>query len=230
MKWVAPDFKLKKGILCLTFDDFRPTDYSRAYPLMVARGIKGTSYTTGSDKSWENAREMWRNGWDIECHSDTHSDMTKLTTQQIEQEMVNMNQKFMSAKIPKPKHFGYPYGFYNPTTQDAIKQHRLTQRRYRPELTEYNTYDINELELRGLQADISTVTQLNQIKELINQAESQKLILITVMHSLVDVVTGGDQCKIEYFTQLLDYALTKDIYISTISQMYNLVKYHKTIS
>jgi len=64
--------------IVFTFDDGTITDYTTAYPMMKARGVRGTSYIITSKvgnigvMSWEQIIEMYKDGWDIQCHTHTH--------------------------------------------------------------------------------------------------------------------------------------------------------------
>lgn len=70
--------------IVFTFDDGTITDYTTVYPMMKARGLRGTSYIITSKvgnsgaMSWQQIIEMYEDGWDIQCHTHTHPRLTEL--------------------------------------------------------------------------------------------------------------------------------------------------------
>src|SRR5690625_440256 len=125
----------KKPLLAVTFDDGIDTDFTRAFPYMTERGVKGTSYLitsrVGTDRrlSWDNIHEMKSGGMcDFQCHSYNHIRMTEATEQEIRQNLEDANDAFTSNGLEIPKHFAYPYGAFNDFAQNIVADYRETQR------------------------------------------------------------------------------------------------------
>jgi peptidoglycan/xylan/chitin deacetylase (PgdA/CDA1 family) len=76
-----PDQEKKNRVL-ITFDDGYKTVYDYAYPAMKELGFKGilciypAFIGSGKAMSWEQLKELIAEGWSVECHSQTHANLS----------------------------------------------------------------------------------------------------------------------------------------------------------
>ncbi len=216
----------EKPILVITFDDGRPSDYQAS---LNARGIHCTSYIkTGSTDtvdhlSWMQVKDMIKRGWDIQCHTHTHPNLTTLTEQQVRGEIENVDAAFLANGLATPIHHANPYGGTNSTVRAIIADYRITQRAGLG--GPYGFAEIDFQRIGTIAMDMQTLNCLNTVKQAIANAYAQKKILIGYLHRLVDNVTHESQCVKEYFWTMVDYALSLGINIWTIDAMYNYVSY-----
>jgi peptidoglycan/xylan/chitin deacetylase (PgdA/CDA1 family) len=110
-----------KGVptVILTFDDIRPTQYSTVFPLMQARGFRGTLYIpTGligaADRlTLAQIQEMYSAGWDaaLDGTADDTPMTGKPTVAGVVAEMESMRDYLASEGMTRgAEHFCYPNG------------------------------------------------------------------------------------------------------------------------
>ena len=142
---VLPGEKLRRGCnICFTFDDATCDFYHFVFPMLKELDLRAllavpTSYILENTKTpwekrlnfsdpftskehfctWEEIREMQESGHvQLASHTHTHPNLTKLHSQNIEQEFAQ------SAKLLKqPATLIYPYGKMTPRIQRQAKKH-----------------------------------------------------------------------------------------------------------
>ncbi|MCC7576577.1 MAG: polysaccharide deacetylase family protein, partial [Methanomethylovorans sp.] len=116
----------------LTFDDGYRSDYTVVYPELKSRNMRSTHYIIASMAgsgypgymTWAEIKAMHDDGFDMQCHSNTHPFLTEMSSDQIIQEMVAVNTAFVAQGMPAPRHTAYPYGDYNANVIATISQYR----------------------------------------------------------------------------------------------------------
>ncbi|MFY9175197.1 MAG: N-acetylmuramoyl-L-alanine amidase [Peptococcia bacterium] len=217
-------------LIAFTFDDFNPSDYLLAYPALKALGVRGTSYAhTGpiDARGWAGAREMAADGWDRQCHTVTHPDLTKLSDAQIRAELEGVNAAFVNNGLPMPQHHAYPSGHYDQRVIDIVKQYRKTGRS-----TRADTYDginrdtLSWYDLHPIGSDVQNDDEYAYWCDRINQAYSNNRIVITIHHG----VCAADEpnptrimTRENYLRRMVEYALQKGFRVVTISELYRLL-------
>jgi|SRR5690625_289274 len=235
MTWVAPDFRTRHPLHVVTLDDFRPTDYSRAYPYLRSKGVAGTSYIItdrARDTNWHNVREMYRGGWDCQCHTYSHEYLWDMTEAQLREQMQLANTVFEEERLPAPEHIAYPFGAYNALVQEIIGEYRLTQRRVPtlPPVDAVATYDSLEYDaIEAVNGDLASQQDLEATKMAIDKAAATNGIVVTMTHSLVDAITDSSQCLFSLFQAMVEYSLSRGVRVVSVAQMYNTVAFHRLI-
>lgn len=135
--------KLRKGeslpdkTIAISFDDSYATVYHAAYPLLKKRGWPFTFFvntaavsTSSLFVTWDQLREMSRNGATIANHTMHHNHLPRLknnetrsqwryrTKAEIEQAQKTIEKEIGSA----PKIFAYPFGEYDVDVQEILKE------------------------------------------------------------------------------------------------------------
>jgi peptidoglycan/xylan/chitin deacetylase (PgdA/CDA1 family) len=120
--------QIPKKSVVINIDDGWRSAYEIAFPILKKYGYPATLFIytdliTGSEKtlSWELVQEMSNNGINIECHSRTHRNFTKMEKKESFKEYFESVEKELSdsATIIKKrlnkevKYFAYPYGDTN---------------------------------------------------------------------------------------------------------------------
>lgn len=113
-----------KKVIALTFDDGPNTGVTNEI-LDIAEeyGIKFSFFVVGQEIDEESEAVMRRAhalGCEINSHSWTHSDMTKMTSEQIKSEMDRTAAAIYDAVSEYPKFFRPPYIAINSTLYEAI--------------------------------------------------------------------------------------------------------------
>ena len=112
-------FNNTKNKVLLTFDDGYASDYNVVFPRLKERNIQATFFinpqTVGKEGyvNWDMTQEMSKHGMCIGSHSDSHPNMTKISSDEAKQEFIN-SKKIITNKINKNViFFAFPFGFYN---------------------------------------------------------------------------------------------------------------------
>ncbi len=126
------------GAVVITFDDGYRSIYSEAYPRLKKRGWPFTVFinTQPHDEknprfvSWEQLKEMSKNGATIGNHTDSHSHMIRRRGGEDHHSWLQRNEKeidFAAARIKKmignkPEYFAWPFGEHNKDLEALLKK------------------------------------------------------------------------------------------------------------
>ena len=159
-------------------------------------------------------------GWDFQCHTYTHPHLTRLSTSQIASEIQKVNDAFQAHGLPIPEHHAYPYGDYNDTVINIVKQYRKSGRTVSDIMETYPVPDWYQLKA----AEIRGNTDWATIQGWIDNAITAKGLLPIFTHR---VTTPAQQygCTPATLTQLCDYLVEKQnlgqLSVMTMAQAYN---------
>ena len=119
-----------RRLVCITFDDGYLDNYSNAAPLLLKHGLPATFFVS-TDKianqtpfqhdldklgyglpnmTWDNIREMDREGFDFGSHTVNHADLGSLTEDRIVEELAQSKQAIENELGYKEVLFAYPFG------------------------------------------------------------------------------------------------------------------------
>ncbi len=212
-----------EATVILTFDDGWKTDYDVVRPLLKERGIRSTHYIIGSMAnsgysdymSWAEIKTMYDDGFDMECHSYTHKDLTTLSSTAIIKEMQQVDNAFVTHNMKAPRHIAYPYGEYNAKVISAISQYRDSARVVSWDNDYY--YPVESLK-KPYELPCYPTEQHNTIAE-IDKAIKGKYVLIISCHKVTEN-PGPYDISISEFKSIIDYIKFKNIRTQTISGYY----------
>lgn len=217
----------KQPLICIVFDDAYKSDYTVAFPGLLKRDLKGTSYiisnNIGASSGWLNVSEvrtMKRQGWDIECHTFTgYSDLRDKSDSIIEQEAIKANEYFeKTLRIAGSLHTAFHASAtsWDENVKELFKPHRLSLRRAsgNQRLIDYDDFDM--FDLSSLTGDVALKddSRLEVLKENVDQAIRDTKILYVYFHKI-----SNDEEK-ERFRSFLDYVVESGIKSVTRSELY----------
>lgn len=120
----------------ITFDDGYTSLKEIALPILKKHGFVATAFVLGN-KDMANHKELAniipmlnedeilslkRNGWEIGFHTVTHPDLTKITSDQLTNEII-IGKKNLEEKLNfKLNYFAYPKGHFNKLVISLVKQ------------------------------------------------------------------------------------------------------------
>ncbi len=210
------------GAVTLSFDDGLLSQYQNALPKLKSAGLKGTFYIisqqladngfSGYDSKAQVA-EIANAGNEIGAHTRTHPDLPTLTQAQQQAEIVGSLQDLQAMNVGPITTFAYPYGDYNDTTLQIVKNAGFAAAR--STITGYVTPTVDKYQLPRQSVE-SSVT-VTQAKQWIDTAVANKQWLILVFHSI-------DSSGVQYsttpdtFNQIVDYIVQKKVPVVTVSQ------------
>lgn len=122
----------------ITFDDGYDNFYENGLPVMLKYGFTATIFvvshyvgktntwdagvTRRTHMGWDKLREFPGLGFEIASHTDTHSDLTKLSRKEVRREL-EFSKKTIEDKIGKPVEFlSYPFGRHSKFVRDCAKE------------------------------------------------------------------------------------------------------------
>ncbi len=164
-------------VIALTFDDGPNTDTT---PLVLDKleehGIVASFFVIGNnitDESAEVMKRAYNMGCDIENHSQSHPDMTKMTAEEIKAEIDFTSDKVEEAVGERPQFFRPPYIAVNQTMFDAVDM---------PFICGYGAEDYN-----------NAIGVEERVEKVLAQARDGGIILLHDMNGNVQTVAALDK-------------------------------------
>ncbi len=123
-----PIYCVDKGdekIVSISFDAaWGNEDTDELISIMDKYNIKATFFVVGSwvDNFPESVKALHDAGHEIMNHSDSHPHMTKLSKEQMQEEIVKCNQKIEAITGKTPNLHRAPYGDYNNAVIQAVRE------------------------------------------------------------------------------------------------------------
>lgn len=211
------------GVVSLTFDDALRTTYKLALPVMTARNLTGTVYVPTNFvgkpgfMTWSQLQEIQNQyGWEIGSHSLSHSDLSELTTTQLQTE-VTQSETILESKGLNVTTFATPYGSYNNQVVAELSE------RYQAHRGFWDRDDLNTLPYNNAVLMVQSVqkqTTVDQVKAWVDQAKNENKWLILVFHEVdhkyypnYDYVT-----TVKDFEAITDYIVSSGIQVKTVDQ------------
>ena len=178
-------------VIALTFDDGPSTTTSLVLDKLEEHGAVGTFFLIGdniTDDKTDTVRRAVSLGCEIENHSKTHSDMTKLSEDEIKAEIEYTSSKITEITGREPKFFRPPYISTNDTMYTAIEPTFIcgygcndydnkVEAETRVEKTIAQAKDGAIILLHDSEGNIKTVQALDQI---LTELEAQGYEFVTV--------------------------------------------------
>jgi len=117
-------------VVSLTFDDAYEDQWRYGAPFVAAHNMTATYYVINSSSevpyrccmSWFQLRVLQSQGNDIGSHTISHPNPATLTRDQMRQEICGSRQDMIRHGIADPQSFAYPFGIYNRTVEDIVRQ------------------------------------------------------------------------------------------------------------
>lgn len=179
---------MRSGAVSLSFDDGYEVVYQYALPLFKKYGITGTAYiTTGAVgqpgfMTWDQIRELEKEGWEIQAHSVTHPIMEKIPLPEARDEGVNSLGSLHEHGFKNACGLAFPYGSYNPEVIAELAKTFSFLRGFW-DRDDFNASDTLNSYLLQVQA-IDRNTSLDKIKGWLKKAKDEKKNLSLVFHDL----------------------------------------------
>ena len=192
--WPAPAANAAGGMVSVTFDDGWASQYNNALPILTKYGVPATLYVFSGAINTEDymtqaqIQAFANRGDEIASHTVTHSDLTKLSAAQLENELAQSKATLQQMFGPSAAlDFASPFGAYNAATTAAVQKHYATQRNTDAGFngqTGFNPYNI-------LVQNVDSSTTTGTVQRWLNSAKANNTWLVLVYHE-VGMSVGQD--------------------------------------
>jgi peptidoglycan/xylan/chitin deacetylase (PgdA/CDA1 family) len=219
------------GKLIITFDDEWESQYTVVYPVLVAKGVKGTFYLSTNylggllegrqTFTWANAQTMYAAGMDLQSHTKNHNPLTTLTDAQIIAEMTGAKADFIANSLPEPQHLAYPGGLYDDRVKNIVRSYIHSSRTIEHAAIDKGTdkYILGSIWIDGI--DDAGVVQLKLIMDAIQR---QKGALTVYGHGASTLGSIPNyEIPTAHLEEIIDYAATIGMDVITHSELYALM-------
>ena len=211
-----------EGVVTIWFDDAWLTQYEVAYPILLSKNIKATlavptdSVGEKNYMGWWHIEKLQYDGWEINSHTRSHSCEGEFDNKRLASE-------FLGSKIDLENHkllaenFVAPCGVITPEILETVKGHYLSLRTSGPGANPIPVADPYSLKTYVL----NNSTTLDYVKNLINDAKSEKYWLLLAFHQIDN---SGTKYAItpELFTQIVDEIEKSGLQIALPIQVLNI--------
>ena len=123
------DKELPEKPVLITFDDGYEDNYKNAYPILKKYGFKATIFVITDYLNvypnyitWNQAKEMNKNGITIASHTMQHKSMTTLTDEEIQKELEGSAKAINYHLGKQSQYVAYPTGTYNLHIARLVKE------------------------------------------------------------------------------------------------------------
>jgi len=131
------ELRLPARAVVFSFDDALQSVYDQAFPVLAQAGYRAVVYVVAGQIGGHNAWDFGKNvpvescmdgvaltellnaGWEIGSHGQTHSDLTKLTSEALLKEVAG-SKADLESRVGLVESFCYPYAAYNSEVRQAV--------------------------------------------------------------------------------------------------------------
>lgn len=134
-KFIDDEIEITKPSVVISFDDGY-SDLIQTISLFKKYNIQPTLFLLANSKNAnrqeleterpflnkEDIQLLEKNGWDIQCHSGTHADLSRIDKNSLKQEVSLAKKEIETYLNKKISYFAYPKGRYNEKVLNEVKQ------------------------------------------------------------------------------------------------------------
>jgi peptidoglycan/xylan/chitin deacetylase (PgdA/CDA1 family) len=219
-----------EGIISINFDDGWISSYTTGFPILKAAHMPATFYIISD--YFENPvyitvpdmLAMQSAGEEIGDHTKSHPILTKLTNDQLEDEIAGSIRELKADGVQSITTFAYPYGAHNTTTDSIVKQTGYAAARTIDNGMDYPSSNPYLLQAR----EVMSNTSVTQVEQWIDIAIAHKEWLIIVFHQLNPTFLSHDPYSwpTANFKSIVYYLAAKHVTIMTNAAVIN--EYYKS--
>lgn len=144
----------RQAALSLTFDDGLAEHYTLVLPQLERHALPATFWINannigGSDEysprlTWDNCREMAAMGHEISNHSWSHKNLTRLSEEEIREE-IRLNDEAIERELGvRPLTFCYPFNAFNEQVEAIASEGRVGTRTFQEAQGQVNSHSTKE--------------------------------------------------------------------------------------
>jgi peptidoglycan/xylan/chitin deacetylase (PgdA/CDA1 family) len=179
------DAQLSQGMVSFTFDDGWQSAHDKAVPLLRQYGFRSTfyiisdvaKYQEGGYMNLDELRELRNQGNEIGSHSLRHCDLTRLDTQQLQQDLSGSKRSLEEGQVGPIESFAYPLGSYDPKVQTQATE---TYAYVRSSDAGYNDRYFDHANIHSM--GLTDKTSIKDLQQWLEYAKVHKVWLVLVYH------------------------------------------------
>jgi peptidoglycan/xylan/chitin deacetylase (PgdA/CDA1 family) len=218
-----------KGMVSLSFDDGWQSIYDNAIPILNAAGFKSSQSIisnyigTGGYMDQSEIDTLYATGHDIISHTKDHSDLTTLSTPDLQSEIYG-SRDYLIKNVGKPvDSLAYPYDSYNSLIGQALLgagylSGRTVDGGFNDKSTDRFALGGQAVERGGTCDGGQPATTLAQVQSWIDTAAANNTWLILVLHQIDNIDANCYGYTPEMLQSVVDYLKTSDVDVVTISE------------
>lgn len=187
----------QNGIVTLTFDDSIVSQFEYAYPILKEAGLVGTLFVITSEAeraresdeefhmTWGQLQEMFDEGWDIQSHTHSHTDLTLLTDVELFAELAYSKELIERRLGNKADSVATPLGSFDERVLGFIRRYYTLHFRAWDHNGGLN--DLTSLDPNGVgRFDVTASTTSAEVCKLVDMASEQQKWLVLAFHQIVE--------------------------------------------
>ena len=217
---------VQQSKVVLRFDDASSGVYTKAYPYMQTKGLKGTTYAIPSRVGTPNyctltqLQEIYTSGViEVSNHSYNHVDFTSMSVADITTEITSASDWLVSNGFTNSAyHFAVPNGVDNDNVTAAIAASNL-HTSTNSLGTAFWMLNTNQLRIPGYAylKDATLATVISDIETCLRKNQSYVIML----HDIADSPANDYQWSTANFQGLCDYLVQRKVDVVNMTDFYN---------
>ncbi len=221
----------QQPIVALGFDDAEISHYTVVAPLLKKFGFNATFFVcempfkSPGDSvyymKWDQIAALYKQGFEIGNHTGHHKNMTKLSREEMKQEITYIETKCAAIGIPKPISFAYPGN-----RSDSLSQVVLNEMGYRFARAGGSQYYDTKKDFR-LVIPSYTMGSTEKLQErtwtaLKNLQPGQ--ILVFTIHGVPEIAHPDYTTREEVFTSYLQYMKDQNFKVIAVKELQQYIQ------
>lgn len=221
--------QLNKPYISFIFDDCKSSIYTNVLPLFKERNIKGNVALWSGllddniDLSIKEIYDFKDNGWELLSHGFESSILTESSTDEIATIEIEESRKMFDS-------YGIHVNGYVPSNNSIPSKFRdILEKNYSfcvckinniSNESNSNVYNLDRVSIDDVDVGNSPAVTLDEIKSKIDDAKENNKLLIFYCHNVgITDGYGKEYIAKETFISILDYIISEDIKIDTMSNI-----------
>lgn len=220
--------KQNKANIIFTMDDGWETQYTRGFQILKDNGIKGSiavipsKIGTEGYMSLRQLNTLYRSGWDLMNHTNTHRHLASLNKQEQKSELNDAREWLNKRCFTRASNIAvFPYGSYNQGTLKTLQEEHYRSARTIKDGIQSN--NIKKYEVRTI--NLLPSTDISWVKDQIDLAIKTKQAIVFTNHRF-DKKADKAQMNFdpEKFKTIVNYVVSKkdELNILTYSEWLDL--------
>ena len=216
---IYPIYNFKHAVVSLTFDDGSKNHFKYGIPILRKMNIPATFYliTSAIDSTTKVLIQEDNTGlFEFGSHTVTHQNLVNIGNAEAKKELANSSSCLKSCYgLQAGLTMSYPWGFYNKSLEQLVKQTYLAARTTYPGYNSTVNMDLYALRTKNF----DSVTQATTANEWVDYAVLNHLWLVEMLHGIEKV--GYSPIDTPILIKHLVYIKQhdEDIWCSTVSDV-----------